>query len=497
MDKLMEIMANAEGTQVAAADNQVALQALAEAQKRLAAAAQSGDTRSAQVYAQEVADLQKQVEAPKPASTRGTFTPKEISAPTPQPSAVRPVTRGSVGATPQVNVQRSVSPRQEPAVSGAYPDETRRGRATTPGIGILAAEPAAAPAERPKQAPIGIATALPAKPAAPTVGIPQTRVDTSGIAAPTIQSLTGDINALAPDRSEQFNKEEAAREEERKKLKAGMEDLNAKEIKALEEDRAARKQLVASKAERDQFNRVQSFFRDLYTRGDSYSNVQAGIFARDEAERLAEKEHNKAVILLQRAQQAEKLGDHDRASALKKEAYGRTLDSDKNRRDAAQIAEKLAVSKYGQEMETARAQGQITSGEARTAAEIQQRASEAKERHDIERAKLAQAIKEGGDNKKIARANDALGRWTQAEKMLQETRKKNQIYLGLNEEDLKKPENRKLKEAAEMEIAEAKKGVDAQWRLYDSISSQLFGGAGTAAPAGGASTNDPLGLRKK
>lgn len=467
MDKLMEIMANAEGTEVAAADNQVALQALEDARKRL----YSYGLKQRRDDPEGFVAAQNQFNAAENAYRKAQR--EQFSSET-----------GPAGA-----LGKTLSPAAAPVAAQSYPDELRRGRATTPGIGIPAALPVKdAAVKPPPPAPSRSAgpTAPPVKAGIQAVSIPETKVDRTGIVEPTISSLATDINTLSPKRAEDYNKEEAAREAERAKLKAGMADLNAEEIKALEEDKATRKQLAASKAERDQFNRVQSFFRDLYTRGDSYSNVQAGIFARDEAERLADKEHNKAVILLKKAQQAEKLGDHDRASALKEKAYERLSKEDKNRLDASKIAGELANSRYGQQMETARTEAQIKSANVRTEAELNQRNQALQANLEIERQKIAGLSAERRNSREGQALTAALGRLNDATQNLTKVSKQHETKLAMK--DSKDPTAQAMYKEAEKNVSTAEATYQEAKRVFDAIAADALKGYATtpSKPAGGA-----------
>lgn len=439
-----------------------------EIRAKLVEAVRSGDAENAQFYSKQLRLLQEGASAPAPVEPK-VVVPSRLNAP-----VKREASDGI--ATPAVTGRQPEPPK--PPVSTAQPTD----------VGIQTVLPKPAPRAAPPARP---APAKPETQPAPVAKIPETKVDASGIAEPTIASLASGINTLAPQRAEAFNTQAAADEEARKKLKASMEDLNAKEIAALEESKKTRKQLAESKAERDQFNRVRAFFEDLGNRGStSYRTVQEGIFARDEAERLADLAHDKAVILLQKAQQAEKLGDLDRAAALKKDAQQRLVEEDKNRMTAAQITGKLAETGYTQRMETARTDAQIKSANVRTQADIDQRDREAKERFAIERQKLAQAERLGADTKMIGLANDAFARWTQAEKLYQEVLRKNMVFSNMPEADLKNPANKKMKDDADKAIGEAQRGVEAQWQLYESISGKLFGGAGVAK-AGASSGINP------
>ena len=381
----------------------------------------------------------------------------------------------------------------EPNITPAEADAGLENRPTAQAP-AAAVKPPAPPMAPPVASPMAAATGSAPRAAAATPRpeqqgiasvIPETTIKSSGIVEPSIASISGDIDKLAPKRAENFNKQMEEAEEKRAKLKAGMADLNAEEIKALEESKGARKQIAASKAERDQFNRVQSFFKDLYTRGDSYGNVQNGIFAREEAERLADENHSKAVILLKKAQQAEQLGDLDRATALKKEAYTRLGQEDKNRSDAAKIAGELAVSRYGQQMETARTQGQIDSARVRTQAEINQRNNQLMANLRIEEQKVAGMSEERKNTRQGQALTAALGRLNDATRNLTKVSDDNKLNLGMK--DNKDPTAQAMYKQAEKTVSTAQSTYDEAKRIFDSIAAEaLKGYATTPTPTGGA-----------
>lgn len=492
---------------------------LAEAQQRLIAATKSGDVQSAQFYAKQVADLRRQMES-EPATTPGEQVAEPIA-----PQATRGLPDGTptLGETTRARLKdiANVLPSGFPSGSGiemlrtAFADKKEAppatpavaGRRVDPtqleGYGVPASEagiqtvlpkapPRAAPPARP-------APAKPEPQPAPVAKIPETKVDTSGIAEPTIASLEPGITALVPKRAEAYNKEVATDEEARKKLKASMEDLNAKEIAALEESKKTRKQLAESKAERDQFNRVRAFFEDLGNRGStSYRTVQEGIFARDEAERLADLAHEKAVILLQKAQQAEKLGDLDRAAALKKEAQQRLVEEDKNRMTAGQITAGLAQTVYGKKMDVATTDATLKSAAVRTQADIDQRDREAKERFGLERERLRQLKISEGKSDKDRAINAAMGRLTEAYKAYEKVKEENKMGLMLTEADAAKdPTAKQMRDQAITARDQAwnRLVVPAQG-TYDRLTKEVLGPSLAASPSSNENARpDPLGIR--
>jgi hypothetical protein len=466
MDKLMEIMKNAEGTEIASTDNQVALQALEDARKRL----YSYGLKQRRDDPEGFVAAQNQFNAAENAYRKAKR--EQFSSET-----------GPAGA-----LGKTLSPAASPVAAQAYPDELRRGRATTPGIGIPAALPVKDAAVNPPPTAPSMAAATaaaPVKAGIPTVTIPETKIDTSGIAEPTMKGALEGARQIVTGNADQTIKDLKAIRDEREKIKAGMTDLNAEEIKALEEDRAARRQLAASKAERDQFNRVQSFFRDLYTRGDSYSNVQAGIFARDEAERLAEKEHKKAVILLKKAQQAEKLGDLDRKAQYLKE-YQDIKDKETTLlTQAAQISARIDESKYGKKMDAASTQAQIDSANVRTAVEINQRNQALQANLDIERQKVAGMSEERKNSRQGQALTAALGRLNDATQNLTKVSSQNETKLAMK--DSKDPTAQAMYKQAEKNVSTAEATYQEAKRVFDSIAAEALKGYATtpAKPAGG------------
>ena len=350
---------------------------------------------------------------------------------------------------------------------------------------------------RPRQTPPTTETKLPARPAptAPTppakpsiqagiaAKIPDPKVET--FAEPTIASLEPGITAIVPKRAEAYNKEVATDEEARKKLKASMEDLNAKEIAALEESKKTRKQLAESKAERDQFNRVRAFFEDLGNRGStSYRTVQEGIFARDEAERLADLAHEKAVILLQKAQQAEKLGDLDRAAALKKDAYSRLVEEDKQRASFAQIVAGLAQSGYSQKMESARTEATIKSANVRTEADLAQRDRALQANLQVEMQKVAGLSADRRATEKGQMLTAALGRLNDATRNYSKVADDNKSAMAMA--DAKDPIAQKMYTDAKGRIDLAEKTYQEAKKVFDSIAGEVLKGYATT-PSGGSS----------
>jgi tetratricopeptide (TPR) repeat protein len=350
------------------------------------------------------------------------------------------------------------------------------------------------PTPVPKPAPKTVAkpAADQAGPAASLNKIPETKVET--IPEPTVASLKTGIDALAPQRAEALNAELAKDEEARKKLKASFEDLNAKEIAALEESKRTRKQLAESKAERDQFNRVRAFFEDLGNRGaTSYRTVQEGIFAREEAERLADLNHDKAVILLQKAQQAEKLGDLDRAMELKKQANDRLSKEDQHRMEAGKITTQLATSVYGQKMDTARTEATIRSANVRTEAELAQRDRALQANLEIERQKVAGLSADRRNSERGQMLTAALGRLNDATRNYSKVADDNKSAIAMSE--AKDPVAQKMYTDAKGRVDLAEKTYQEAKKVFDSIAAEVLKGYATTPSSTGNAKADPLGIR--
>ena len=435
-----------------------------QVRQKLAEAVRSRDIESAQFYAkwlQDNAMPDRPQAAPRVVIPRGMREPVRPVSMQADPRAAEPAI---TPAEADAGLVKSLPPQAAVAAGNSQAP-----RAVVPQAGPRPAAQGAQQAAKPDPLQEGIASV-----------IPETKIDSSKATVPTIASIAGDIDTLSPRRAEAFNQQMASDEEKRAKLKAGMADLNAEEIKALEESKGARKQIAASKAERDQFNRVQSFFKDLYTRGDSYGNVQNGIFAREEAERLADENHSKAVILLKRAQQAEQLGDLDRATALKKEAYARLGQEDKNRSDAAKIAGELATSRYGQQMATARDQGQIDSARVRTQADIDQRNRQLMANLKVEQQKIAGMSEERRNSKQGQALTAALGRLNDATQNLTKVSKENESKLSMK--DSKDPTAQTMYQQAAKTVSIAQNTYDEAKKIFDTIAVEALKGYATTAP---------------
>jgi tetratricopeptide (TPR) repeat protein len=488
---------------------------LVEAQQRLIAATKSGDVQAAQFYAKQVADLRRQMTT-EPAGSPGEQVAEPIA---PQSTRGMPDGTPTLGETARARLKdiANILPSGLPAGAGieqfrtAFADK-KEDRPATPAVagrqvdrtqiegygvpasaaGIQTVLPTPVPKPAPK--PVAKPAADQAGPAASLNKIPETKVDTSGITEPTVASMEAGISTLVPKRAEALNAELAKDEEARKKLKASFEDLNAKEIAALEESKRTRKQLAESKAERDQFNRVRAFFEDLGNRGaTSYRTVQEGIFAREEAERLADLNHDKAVILLQKAQQAEKLGDLDRAMELKKQANDRLSKEDQHRMEAGKITTQLATSVYGQKMDTARTEATIRSANVRTEAELAQRDRALQANLEIERQKVAGLSADRRNSERGQMLTAALGRLNDATRNYSKVADDNKSAIAMSE--AKDPVAQKMYTDAKGRVDLAEKTYQEAKKVFDSIAAEVLKGYATTPSSTGNAKADPLGIR--
>jgi hypothetical protein len=185
----------------------------------------------------------------------------------------------------------------------------------------------------------------------------------------------------------------------------------------------------------------------LYTRGDSYGNVQAGIFARDEAERLADTANKKAITELKKAQQAEKLGYFDRKEAHMDKVHALRQERDKNLMEAAKISEHLATSVYNTEGTA-----------ATTAASTLSHERIEKDRLEMEAKKLLVMAQERKDAGLANKINAAQGQLSSAWKVLDKTKDDNKMGLLISDEiAAKDPTAKKLRDTA---LAEVKNTYD-------------------------------------
>lgn len=447
-----------------------------ELRSKMAEAVRNRDVAAAQGYARQLASL----------SGQGQVQPDDGRRVTIPPRLNQPVTA-------------TVVPTQEPAalepMTSEPPLPTRADRLpSSPPVGIEQLLPGGArpTAQRPPTRPAAPTAPREPTPTAPAAAQPVT-IDTSGIKPIDISK---GIDQLAPDRTtEQINRQRALYEE-RERIKASMPDQFEAGITALEKDKTLRKELLKSKQERDNFNRMIAFFQDLRTKGNQYGSVQDAIFAREEAERLADAAHEKGIIELRKAQQADKLGDVDRKIAFEDKANDMFKARDQLRVQAAQVAMTGESQRFSQESQTARTAADISAANARNAADIAQRDRALQANLTIEREKIKGLREDRANQTQYNQLNAALGRYNQAFETYRKVVDDNKTGLMLPE-DSKDPGV----------VAARKKAVDAvnqAWltlvvpakSTYDSIAKDVLKGyATTPQPAGGANPADPLNIR--
>lgn len=492
-----------------------------EIRQRLVAAVKSGDMNAVRLYQQQLAEAQAkqapsepsldniQVGGPSALMPSTDDTTAQVTE-APRQGPTRHVLRGSVGATQKPETTSHVfrgsvgssrlAPSSESAnlqpIDSGIQFPTRADRLpSSPSVGIdqLLQAGARPPSPASRPAP----SAPPRAPAAPAATIPPTAqpagIDTSGIKPIDINK---GIDQLAPRRAEGEIKELRQLEEERARVKASMADQFEAGIAALEKDKTVRKELLKSKQERDNFNRMIAFFQDLKTKGNQYGSVQDAIFAREEAERLADLAHEKGVIELRRAQQADKLGDVDRKIAFRDKANNLFKAEDQLRVQAAQVTGGAEQERFRQESQTARTAADISAANARNAADIAQRDRALQANLNIEREKIKGLREDRANQTQYNQLNAALGRYNQAFETYRKVVDDNKTGLMLPE-DSKDPGV----------VAARKKAVDAvnqAWSTlvvpakstYDSIAKDVLKGyATTPQPAGGANPADPLNIR--
>jgi hypothetical protein len=300
--------------------------------------------------------------------------------------------------------------RQEPAAQPKAP------AAPAPQNAAPAPAPAAPPQQKPTvNVPAGAATG----------NKPPANIPSGGIAAalpkpPTMEEVMAGAQKVVPDFATEGERELRRIAGEKEAAMKGMPDLNAKGIAALEEARAARLDLMRRREERDFYNKSQAFFQDMARRTNSYGTVQEGIFARDEAGRLADLTHQEMVLKLQQAQQAQQLGQYDRAAALAKEVNSLKEKQAQYTTQAAEVSEKLLGGVYGKQAEAA--------------THAADRASQER----IEGAKMAQKALEMGDTKLANQISVANSKITDAYKALGKLDDDNKTILNMPPEVRKK-----------------------------------------------------------
>jgi hypothetical protein len=418
---------------------------LRQSEEMLRAATRSGDPRAAQLYAQKVAKARKKLE--------------------------------EMAKLAKVPLESLLSGAAAPAAPPAQ-----------------AAPPAAAPAPAPAAAPP--AAQRREEPAAQRAASPQSYANEvkartegilSGLTPPTTQSILEQAKKLAPSDVEARVKEHKQLEAERDKLRGGQEELYKQAFENLEKDKEARKQILKSREERDQFNRVMSFFRDLATNGTSYWNVQEGIFARQEADRLADFSHNKSMLELKKAQQAEKVGDVERKmghlekyNEWKDKAQFYTL-------QAADLAVRTQTGTYDKQV-----------GARISAADMLSREKIDKSRASADAKKLeimSQERKDAGLNSRIMMAQ---GRLTDAWKVYEKTKEENKLGLSISEEDAKKdPTAKQMRDKALKDLKETYDTVVAPAiETHNRLADEVFGKKNSAPRAAPTNTADPLNIRQ-
>lgn len=184
------------------------------------------------------------------------------------------------------------------------------------------------------------------RPPAPAQAAPQ-----AGIAAlPATPAL--DKSGIAPA-GEPIIKAAADREarmrgilSDREKMAAGMADLSAEGIAALQEANRARQELLSKQRGDDKFNRQMALLRGFQGDRAAYDRAVAGQQARDEAANQAQLMHQQAVLKLREAQQAKQLGQFDRAMAFEQQAAELEGKARTSALEAQRIAASLATDEY-------------------------------------------------------------------------------------------------------------------------------------------------------
>lgn len=213
-----------------------------------------------------------------------------------------------------------------------------------------------------------------ARPAAPQAGI----ASALPMQAPTMADVVRGAETIAPSKdTEDYIAARRRIAEAREKAIAGMPDLEAEGIAAIERSARERQELMSKKAERDAYNKTLAFFKDLQTRGgSSYETVQKGIEARAEEDRLAKLNEAQATLKLRQAQQARKLGEFDRADALEKEAMDARQKLQNNRVQAANITQNLVTGNFSTMMQYDANMKRIAADQAMKSRELAMREKE-------------------------------------------------------------------------------------------------------------------------
>ena len=138
-------------------------------------------------------------------------------------------------------------------------------------------------------------------------------------------------------------------EDQRAKAKAGMPDLNAQGIAALQRAEEERQRLLKREQSDDERRRWAGVFRGWSGDRDAYDKIVGGINQRDALANQAQAGFDQAKIKLQQAQQAEALGQFDRKLAFEKEAAELVNKARDDMLKARQIESGIATSRYSAE----------------------------------------------------------------------------------------------------------------------------------------------------
>jgi hypothetical protein len=138
-------------------------------------------------------------------------------------------------------------------------------------------------------------------------------------------------------------------EDQRAKAKAGMPDLNAQGIAALQRAEEERQRLLKREQSDDERRRWAGVFRGWSGDRDAYDKIVGGINQRDALANQAQVGFEQAKIKLQQAQQAEALGQFDRKLAFEKEAAELANKARDDMLKARQIESGIATSRYSAE----------------------------------------------------------------------------------------------------------------------------------------------------
>lgn len=165
---------------------------------------------------------------------------------------------------------------------------------------------------------------------------------------PTYSEITQGIGPLADFQSAVSRMQNIERQ--REKFLAEQQALEPQGIAALERAQAAREALAAKERKNDSINRLQAWFRDLYTRGNSQEMIANGIKVREEQLIQGRLNTENAKRQLQMAQQEREAGRFDRQLSAEARAYTMENEASKNFIQAAQVAANLSGSIYGAEL---------------------------------------------------------------------------------------------------------------------------------------------------